>query len=891
MRNRRRGFPAALVVCVLICRFALGQKSFQELPPEEVLQTFAFGDFRPDLSPSGGWLAYTLQDPRRTLQGKENSQRFFSVTGAPVAAAGTDVWITNTDSGESRNLTLGKGANWGASWSPDGKALAFYSDRDGQARVWIYDMEKKTIRRIAEGIVRVPDPWQVPCWSPDGTQILTKLLSDEDELGELDKNVVSLDKAAIGKGNPSKPTILVYRSSEETGLVHQKEETPVLVEDERTRAERADVGVITVATGAVRRMARRFNPVWYSWSPDGSQLAFATMKGLYRGEVYRELFDLLLVSPSGEMKVIDSDIPRNVWDFAASWSPTGNELSYVVAGGDENGECYVVPLNGKPRRKATNDTHPAFSPFHQTPMWSSSGQDLYLVSSTYGLWTISLRDDRARELSRIPNHRIYAIVGPSGGARPSSPDGERSILVSTLDDSTRESGFYGIDVVTGAFRKLRSENKSYDLGRIASTGDASKIVYAAEDIAHAPDFFISNTDFTNIRQLTNINPSLARFRMGDGRLLRWRTGDGDVVQGALLLPSNYQEGKRYPLVVEVYPGLFSPCVNQFGLCGENFFPNKQLFATRGYAVLMPDLRLTGRTMMADLANIVLSGVNQTIDLGIVDSDRVGLMGTSWGGYSTLALITQTSRFKAAVMVAGFGDLLGLYGEMDEGGSSLGVSILEEGRFPMPGTPWEFRSLYVENSPIFYLDRVKTPLLILHGSKDTNVAPFLSDEIFVGLRRLRKRATYVKYEGEVHGINSYENQIDSFNRMIEWFDGYLGRHEGGETVPPKTLSRAVGSAVTPKRSCCSEAGFSDPRQGRWRAARKPKPPSSPVRVYCRVVWPARCTTLRVRTPARFPHGSGAPQHFAVGASALGRAEPHRLASSLLALHMSCWSPPF
>ena len=242
-------------------------------------------------------------------------------------------------------------------------------------------------------------------------------------------------------------------------------------------------------------------------------------------------------------------------------------------------------------------------------------------------------------------------------------------------------------------------------------------------------------------------------------------------------------------------------------------------------MLMPDLRLTGRTMMADLVKIVLSGVNQTIDLGIVDPDRVGLMGTSWGGYSTLALITQTSRFKAAVMVSGFGDLLGLYGEMDGGGSSLGVSILEEGRFPMPGTPWDFRTLYVENSPIFYLDRVKTPLLIFHGSKDANAAPFLSDEIFVGLRRLGKCVTYVKYEGEVHGINDYDNQIDSFHRMTEWFDGYVARKDSGETVPRKPLSCAVGPAAVseeprhePRKSVtaskdtkyCGQLGSESPR---------------------------------------------------------------------------------
>ena len=775
MWKRQRRFVGTLVAaCLVICLRGFAQRIQSALRPENILQAVTFDDSRPDLSPNGKWLAYTLRDPVRARLGG-NANRFFSDTGTPTAESGTDVWITDTDSGRSQNLTFAKGSNWGGAWSPDSKLLAFYSDRDGNVRVWIYNTETKAMSRVSESMVRVLDPWQVPRWSPDGAAILTKLFA-QDELDAKDQNAPSAQASIKAERDRSLEKTLVYVSSERASAGRQIQESPLLVQDERTRAERADIGLITVATGAVRRIAGKFSPVWYSWSPDGSGLAFATMKGLERGEVYRGLFDLLHVSPTGETKIIAADIPRLSPDFSASWSPTGTELAYVSAGGEQNGECFVVPLRGGPRRKATNHAHPAFSPFHQAPVWSSSGESLYLLTSTYSLWTISAKDGRSRELSKIPGQRIYAIVRPSRGGH-SLLNGERSLLVSTIDDSTWESGFYRIDPATGSFTKLRSENKNYDIEHMVSSDEGQKIVYAAEDIAHPLEYFISNSDFTNIRQLTKLDPSLTHFPMGSGRLVQWRSGDGDVVQGALLLPSNYEEGKRYPLIVEVYPGLFSPCVTQFGLCGENYFPNKQLLATRGYAVLMPDLRLTGKTIMADLAKIVLAGVNRTIDIGIADPDRVGLMGTSWGGYSTLALIVQTSRFKAAVMVAGFGDLLGFYGEMDESGSSLGIGILEggTGQFSMPGTPWEYPDLYIANSPIFWLDRVKTPLLIIHGTKDTNVAPSLADEVFVGLRRLGKRATYVKYVGEVHGIHDYENQIDSFHRIVEWFDDYLGRN--------------------------------------------------------------------------------------------------------------------
>jgi len=171
---------------------------------------------------------------------------------------------------------------------------------------------------------------------------------------------------------------------------------------------------------------------------------------------------------------------------------------------------------------------------------------------------------------------------------------------------------------------------------------------------------------------------------------------------------------------------------------------------------------------------VLPGVNKIIEMGIADPNRLGVMGHSYGGYSTLGLIVQTSRFKAAVDIDGLGDLGAAYGEMDSDGTAFDTAIEETGQGQMGGTPWQFRDRYVENSPIFYLNRTNTPLLIIHGSDDKTVAPFLGDEIFVGLRRLGKEVEYAKYQGEGHSplYWSYANQVDVANRMISWFDAHL-----------------------------------------------------------------------------------------------------------------------
>lgn len=149
------------------------------------------------------------------------------------------------------------------------------------------------------------------------------------------------------------------------------------------------------------------------------------------------------------------------------------------------------------------------------------------------------------------------------------------------------------------------------------------------------------------------------------------------------------------------------------------------------------------------------------------------MGHSNGGYSTIALIVQTKRFKAAIEVDGMDELISLYGEMDSHRASYGIGVLEHELDVMGGTPWQFRERYIENSPIFYFDRVETPLLIVHGSEDKIVAPFLADQVFVALRRLGKEVEYAKYENAGHfPDNSYGNELDFLNRMIAWFDKYL-----------------------------------------------------------------------------------------------------------------------
>jgi dipeptidyl aminopeptidase/acylaminoacyl peptidase len=300
------------------------------------------------------------------------------------------------------------------------------------------------------------------------------------------------------------------------------------------------------------------------------------------------------------------------------------------------------------------------------------------------------------------------------------------------------------------------------------------VIYLAEDARHSADLWLAPVDFCNPRRVTRVNPRFDNATFGPSRLVRWRTLDGENLRGALLLPAGYRKDRRIPLVVVVHGGgSHSDAVNRFGLAGTGV-ENLQLLATRGFAVLGVDAPVRFGTVSRDLLKDVMPGVDEVIKMGISDPARLGIIGHNFGGYLTLALITRSTRFRAAVACAGIADWVSCHGHMNQDGSAFGVAYCEQGQPGLGGPPWVFPQRYIDNSPVFLLDRVRTPLLLVHGALDRTVSPSQSEEMFVGLRRLGREVTYVRYNGEGHvpAHWSAANQADYINRVLEWFQRHL-----------------------------------------------------------------------------------------------------------------------
>jgi len=774
----RKLIALQIVACsTLFCQISGSQPA--PLKIEDALGIMALANRMPiALSPDGEWVAYTVQDDRKQERMQSERYRFYTRTGAFTEAVGCDVWLTNTGTGESRNLTEGKGTSSSPVWSPDGKYLVFYSDRSGTEHIWLWERASGKVRQLSEAIPRPFFNFQVVRWTPDSRYIVAKVLPEGMTLEQATDLISPPPPATAKDGRLDGVTVTVYSSpaAAQRGADSAAPEKPLENQSWMNRYV-GDLTRIEVESGKVEHLVTGIKPLGYWISPNGKYLAYMAWNGIEEN-TQQPVYELSLFSFADRKSRVLVPKLKQEYGISVSWAPNNSSLAYTTS---ENGDCYVVPIDGGEPQNLTPGTHPPFNDEHRAPLWDANAEFIYLVSTEeYGrvgsnkIWVASLARRSFQQIAEIPDHVILEIVAPAGGGRFWSPD-NRSLVVLARNEDTKEAGFYKVSLPGGTVTRLFEEPRYFSRDAIFTTDtsrDGKLVAYVAQDAQHPEDVWVCGPDLHDRRRITRINPQIESMSFGKSHIIQWRGIDGQQLRGALLLPASYKEGSRYPLIVDVYGGSYrSATTYRFGLSGSGV-ENLQILATRGYAVLLPDTPLRKGTPMQDLLKTVMPGVDRAIDLGIADPDRLGVMGHSYGGYSTLSLIVQTSRFKAAVDSAGPADLISFYGDLDKSGAAGGIGWSETGQGGMVGTPWQFRDRYVENSPLFYLDRVETPVLIVQGDLDPIWKQ--AEEVFVGLRRLGKEVVYAKYAGEEHweGTWSLANAQDYWSRVLDWFDRHL-----------------------------------------------------------------------------------------------------------------------
>ncbi|WP_175597297.1 S9 family peptidase [Peristeroidobacter soli] len=774
LRNRALQVCASMLVAIV----AVAQTHAVALPVQAVVSELDVDYFNGiQASPDGRWLAFDTSDTRESLEYEYPSQTF-TASGYPMWA-GLAVFraqLMEVATGKVVKLSSEHGASWSGSWSPDGRHFAFYSDRDGKAAVWLWERSTGQVRKLSDATVRMFRNSDRPEWTPDGTRIVFKTLPEGMTLDDISQFNADYRRKFE---KPGANTLRVSVHSTEPSAAGAKPANSSAFLDYRYLS---DLVSVDLADGRLRRIAKRVYPLRHAISPDGASVAILGAVGLVPNTQFaRFALRVYSLRDGAETVLDDGVVPEDPAEF--SWSPVGDRIAYVSRGGEgfRDWSAYVVAVNDGSK---TAMTLPAGEKLQGVrwgpPLWSRDTAHVYVLDTPQGMedakqtsriWELPADGRPGRALATVGDRRIEDIVMQSSRNTYWSPKGEDTMILRTHAPQSKQQGFYRLEPRSGRTTRIAEYDARIGQRLLASASGGSQVAYFREDAAHPHELYLLDVNSGKSRQLSKFHPQLAAVEMGKTQLIDWRSAKGEGLQGTLLMPPGAHTAQRLPLVVWVYGGSYgSDALNRFGFGWGPVF-NMQMLATRGYAVLFPDVPMKGGAPIADVLDAVMPGVNKVIELGIADPERLAVMGQSFGGYNTMSLITHTTRFKAAVMTgAGASNLFESYARF-ESGEAYNIGYYERGQGGMRATPWEQPLRYLENSPSFFLDRVQTPLLIGRGTDDGIAAD--SGAVFAMLRRLGKTAELRDYEGEGHVLQRPDNIADFWERRLQWLDRYLG----------------------------------------------------------------------------------------------------------------------
>lgn len=427
----------------------------------------------------------------------------------------------------------------------------------------------------------------------------------------------------------------------------------------------------------------------------------------------------------------------------------------------------VKLAQGKPFYNEMNDS-PNFPNSYGGMGWTEEDKRM-LVYDRYDIWEFN--PDTA-EKKRITNGRAsktsfrYVQLDPE----ERNLNTKTTWLLRTFNETTKDAGFYKFSYRRGNGQQLVSG--PYNYGTPKKSRDASKMLFTRESFIEFPNLRIGDLDFKNVRTISNANPQQSEYNWGTAELVYWNSLDGKKLTGMLFKPENFDPDKKYPMIVNFYEKSSDRLHGHRAPSPGRSTINYSFYTSRGYIIFNPDVHYRIGYPGESALNCVIPGITSLIEKGFVDKDNIGVQGHSWGGYQIAYLVTKTDIFKAAESGAPVPNMISAYGGIRWWTGLSRQFQYEHTQSRIGGTPWEYPARYVENSPIFNIDKINTPLLIMHNDADGHVPWYQGIEFFVSLRRLGKPSWFLNYNDEPHWPLKLQNRKDFNIRMAQFFDHYL-----------------------------------------------------------------------------------------------------------------------
>ena len=478
-------------------------------------------------------------------------------------------------------------------------------------------------------------------------------------------------------------------------------------------------------------------------------------------------------------------------------SPQGK---YAYWYGETDSCWYTIALaEGKRYRLTTPESFPAWDEENDVPNhpyahgaagWTANDQNL-LIYDRYDIWKfdptaatspINLTVNGRKEK---PSYRLEQLDKEARFIDLGKPQ-----LLKGFNETTKGYGFYNARLSAPAAPKTLLAG-NYMLRSINKAKNTDDVIYTMETFQQYPDIHYSTLAFKKSVQLTHGDKQQEGFIWGTAELVSWISLDGRPLEGVVYKPANFDPNKKYPMMVNFYERNSETLYNYRMPEPHRSTIDYHLYNSNEYVIFNPDIRYVDGYPGESCYNCLMPGITMMIAKGYINEKGIGAQGHSWGGYQVAYLATRTNLFSAIESGAPVVNMFSAYGGIRWGSGMARSFQYEHTQSRLGATPWSSPLRYLENSPLFTMDKVQTPILIMHNDADGHVPWYQGIEYFVAMKRLGKPCWLLNYTGEPHWPMHMANRIDFQRRMFQFFNHYLKNQK-----MPKWMSEGVPAVEQP-----------------------------------------------------------------------------------------------
>ena len=738
------------------------------------------------LSEEADWLAYQRGRKDSTLyvvsmDGKQR-ETYGKITDYGFAEKAAQLYFVSVETGKAGlyvlDLNVGKAVQVKAgdgdfrqmAFDEGGTRLAFlYAEKDSiekKAALWLAE-KGKARELVARGAKALPRTWVV---SPHGTLSFSRngerlFFGTAPCPVERDSTILDTDFPNVqvwSWNEPVQHTVQNFNREEDLKRSYQA----VYNLQARSCFQLADTLLEQIELGD------EGNAPWALLSASKPYFVSSMWEGRTRYDTYRVSLD------TGE-KTLLAEADYRMFRL----SP---EARYALAYSEMDSSWYSISLaDGKEHRLSTPQTFRAWEEEMDVPDYPypygvagwSKGDASVLLYDRYDIWQFDpegksaprnlTQNGRAQRLS----YRLQRLDEEERAVDMDTPQ-----LLLAFDERTKGSAVYRWKAGQTPVKLMGG---AYQVGNLQRAKKADVLLFSKESFAEYPDIRCTDSSFKQETRLTHLSEQQANYKWGSAELVSWVSLDGDTLEGVLYKPADFDPTKQYPMLVNFYERNAETLYEYHIPEPHRSTIDYHLYLSNGYVIFNPDIRYKAYGLPGeDCFKCLMPGVMKLIEQGFVNPRAIGAQGHSWGGYQVAYLAARTRLFAAIESGAPVVNMFSAYGGI-RWGSGLNRSFqYEHGQSRVGGTPWDAQPRYYENSPLFRMDLVETPLLIMHNDADGHVPWYQGIEYFVALKRLQKPVWMLNYTGEPHWPLKLPNRIDFQTRMFQFFNHYLK----GEEMP-------------------------------------------------------------------------------------------------------------